>query len=178
LLAGEAKFENIDQLLRGLEQTAGQVADLCNTPPLDVPGLRKEWETFRASAAKIPPRHLPSPELLRRHWEELRAESAAQNRSVFELSSMMAIAAVSRVPQTLLRMGRAANRVVWRTGQTLGSGVLDHYSQTVRQIRERGYAAYWADEFRPYLRAAAVQFSPKHRSLTGRWLRSPWQVRK
>lgn len=171
LLAKDAKFENIDQLLEGLEQTAGQMADLVNAPPLDVAGLRKEWATFRASAAKIPPKNLPSPALLGRHWEELRAEAASQGRPVFELSSMMAVAAISRVPDTLVKIARAANRGVWRTGQMLGGSVLLHYSQVVRDIHERGYAAYWAEEFRPYLHAAAAQFSPKHRSLTGRWLK-------
>jgi hypothetical protein len=38
------------------------------------------------------------------------------------------------------------------------------------EIHERGYAAYWAEEFRPYLRAAADQFSPRHRSLTTRFI--------
>jgi hypothetical protein len=170
LLAGDAKFENVDQLLEGLEQTASQVADLCNAPPLDVAGLRREWAMFRTAVAKIPPRNLPSAGFLRQHWEELKAEAALQNRPVFELSSVMAVAAVARVPFTLLRLGRAANRAVWRSGQTLGSSVLLHYSQVLAEIRERGYAAYWAEEFRPYLRAAAEQFSPKHRSLTVRWL--------
>jgi hypothetical protein len=171
LLAGDAKFENVDQLLEGLEQSASQVADLCNAPPLDFAGLRREWSTFRTAVAKIPPRNLPSPAFLREHWEELRAEAAAQHRGVFELSSMMAISAIARVPGTLLRMARAANRGVWRSGQTLGASVLLHYSQVLSEIHERGYAAFWAQEFQPYLRAAAEQFSPKHRSLTVRWLR-------
>jgi hypothetical protein len=75
------------------------------------------------------------------------------------------------VPVTLLKLARASNRAVWRSGQTLGASVLTHYSQVLADIHERGYAVYWADEFRPYLRAAADQFSPKHRSLTGRWLK-------
>ncbi len=53
LLAGDAKFENVDQLLEGLEQTASQVADLCNAPPLDVAGLRREWAAFRAASPKF-----------------------------------------------------------------------------------------------------------------------------
>jgi hypothetical protein len=53
----------------------------------------------------------------------------------------------------------------------LAGGLLDHYSRTLSDIRERGFAAYWAEEFRPYMRAAAEQFSPAHRSLTDRWLR-------
>jgi hypothetical protein len=171
LLAREGGFENIDQLLDGLEQTAAQVADVVNAPPLNVAGLRKEWKAFRRSAAKIPPRNLPSAQLIRRHWEDLKQTAAAQNRSVFELSSVMAIAAVSRAPESLLRLARAANRAVWRTGQLFAAGWFTHYSETLREIGERGYAAYWAEEFRPYLRAAAEQFSPKHRSLTARWLR-------
>jgi hypothetical protein len=171
LLAGDAKFENVDQLLEGLEQTASQVADVCNAPPLDVAGLRREWATFRTAVAKIPPRNLPSAGFLRQHWEELKAEAAVQNRSVFELSSVMAVSALAQVPITLLRLGRAANRAAWRSGQTLGASVLLHYSQVLGEIHERGYAAYWAQSFRPYLRAAAGQFSPKHRSLTARWLK-------
>ncbi len=171
LLKRESKFENIDQLLDGLEQTAGGMADVCNTPPLDTAGLRKEWATFRQNVAKIPPRNLPSADLVRRHWDELKLEAAAQGRSVFELSSIMAVAAVSRAPETLKRLARAANRAVWRTGQLFAGSVLDHYSDTLREIRSRGYAAYWAEEFRPYLRAAAGQFSPKHESLTDRLIR-------
>jgi hypothetical protein len=170
LLTGDAKFENIDQLLDGLEQTAGRAADVFNAPPLDVAGLRREWEGFRASAGKIPPRNLPSAELIRQHWDELKTEAARQERSVFALSSLIALAVVSRTPENLLRLGRAANRAVWRTGQMLADGLLAHYSQTLLDIRERGFAAYWAEQFRPYVRAAAGQFSPSHRSLTDRWL--------
>ena len=172
LLKREATFENIDQLLNGLEQTAAGIADVCNTPPLDVASLRREWHIFRENVAKIPPRNLPSIELIRRHWEELKIEAAAQNRPVFQLSSMMAVSAVSRAPESLVRLARAANRAVWRTGQLFAGSVLEHYSQTLRQIRARGYAAYWAEEFRPYLRAAAGQFSPKHRALTDRLLKN------
>src|SRR5271169_2970221 len=134
LLAGDAKFENVDQLLEGLEQTASQVADLCNAPPLDVAGLRREWAAFRTAVAKIPPRNLPSAGFLREHWEELKAEAAVQNRGVFELSSVMAVSALARMPVTLLKLARAANRGVWRSGQTLGSSVLLHYSQVLGEI--------------------------------------------
>jgi hypothetical protein len=170
LLARDAKFENVDQILDGLEQTAGWIADVCNMPPLDVAELRKEWGEFRAKAAKIPPRNLPG-DLVRRRWEELKAEAAAQNRPVFELSSMMALAAISRAPDTSRRLVRVANRAARRTSQVFAVGVLDHYSQTLREIRERGYLTYWVAEFRPYLRAAAGQFSPRRRSLTDRLLR-------
>jgi hypothetical protein len=177
LLAPGVRFENVDQLLEGLEQTASQVADLCNAPPLDVAGLRREWAAFRQAVAKIPPRNLPSVGFLGAHWEALKSEAAAQNRPVFELSSIMAVSAIARVPVTLLKLARASNRAVWRSGQTLGASVLMHYSLVLEDIHQRGYAAYWAQEFQPYLRAAAGQFSPKHRSLTARWLKKAARVK-
>jgi hypothetical protein len=171
VLKANAKFENVDQLLEGLEQTASQVADLCNAPPLNVAALRREWVAFRVAAAKIPPRNLPTVGSLGQHWEELKAEAASQDRAVFELSSIMAVAAIARVPVTLLRLTRAANRAVWRSGQTLGASVLDHYSQVLGEIHERGAGAFWSQQFQPYLLAAAGHFSPKRRSLTARWLK-------
>lgn len=171
LLEPDTKFENIDQLLDGLEQTAGRAADVFNTPPLDVPGLRREWEAFRLSASKIPPRNLPSADLVRRHWDELKQEAVRQNRSVFALSSLVALSVVSRTPENLMKLGRAANRAVWHTGQLLAGGLLDHYSKTLQEIDREGFPAYWAGQFRPYMRAAAGQFSPLHRSLTDKWIR-------
>src|ERR1700687_1767865 len=171
LLEGDAKFENVDQILNGLELTAGRAADLFNAPPLDIEGLRQEWIAFRENVGKIPPQHLPFAELVRGHWEALKAEAAAQHKPVFALSSLMALSAISRTPDTLLRLARAANKAVWRTGQLFGGPWLAHYSETLRNIRERGYAAYWADEFRPYLRAAADQFLHAHRSWTDRLMK-------
>src|SRR6202158_3012096 len=171
LLESDAKFENVGQILNGLELTAGRAEGLFYAPPLDIEGLRQEWIAFRENVGKIPPQHLPSAELVRGHWEELKAEAAAQHKPVFALSSLMALSAISRTPDTLLRLARAANKAVWRTGQLFGGPWLAHYSEALRNIRERGYAAYWADEFRPYLRAAADQFLHAHRSWTDRLMK-------
>ena len=78
LLAPGADYETIDQLLDGLEGAAGRLAQTANTPPLDVPSLRREWSDLRREAAKLPTPHLPSGEALRRSWEELKATAAAQ----------------------------------------------------------------------------------------------------
>ncbi len=59
---------------------------------------------------------------------------------------------------------------VQRTGELVAGAILDHYVVTLREIREEGFRAWWAREFRPYLRAAADQFSPRRMSLTERWM--------
>jgi hypothetical protein len=171
LLDRKASFETLDQILIGLENSAGRMAEAFNTPPLDVAGLREEWAALREHVQTIPRPNLPSPELLWCTWQELKTEAAAQNRSVFQLSTLMALSAVARLPEDLRWLRRSAHLAARRTGQLFASVLLDHYSRTLREIREAGYLAYWVREFRPYLRAAALQFSPRRVSLTQRLLR-------
>src|SRR6185503_19853358 len=98
LLAPDRSFENVDQLLDGLERTAGQLAESVNTPPLDVAGLRQEWAKLRDEARRIPGANLPAPAALWSEWRDLKQEAVAQERSVLELSSAMAVSAVRKLP--------------------------------------------------------------------------------
>ena len=156
LLDTNAQFTSVDQMLDGLERTSGRLAATINTPPLDVAALRKEWDEIRIEARKIQPAELPSRDSIAAMWAQLKDESVRQDRSVFETSSMMAVSAV--------RAG------VVRTGEIVGVALIDHYSRTLAQIRETGYAAFAARQFRPYVRAAIGQFSPARRTLTERLL--------
>jgi hypothetical protein len=171
LLDRNTRFENVDQLLDGLERTAGQLATSIRFPPLDIAGLRKEWSALKTAARTIPPPSLPAPGLVREQWEELKQEAAKQQRTVLELSSLMALSTVRAVPGNLLWLSRCARTATLRTGQFFAEGLFDHYRVTLKEIRETGYLAYWAREFRPYLRAAALQFSLSHQSLTERLLK-------
>jgi hypothetical protein len=156
LLEKDAQFTTVDQMLDGLERTSSRLAATVNTPPLDVAGLRKEWEAIREEAKHVQPGRLPSRESISGMWTALKSESARQNRSVFETSSMLALATV--------RVGTL------RTGQILGTAVLDHYQQTLNEIRRVGYVRFAAQQFQPYVRAAAAQFAPSRRTLTQRML--------
>jgi hypothetical protein len=171
LLEKDTEYETIDQMLDGLEGTAGRLAETANTPPLDVAGLRREWNDLRREAKKFPGLRLPSSEALRRSWKELNATAAAQRRSVFQVSSLMALAAVGRVPENLLWLSRCARGAARRTGQFVAEGLLEHYRGIGEEIRKTGYVAYWTREFRPYLKAAVLQFSPRRVSFTERMLR-------
>lgn len=156
LLEKDAQFTSVEQLLDGLERTSSRLATTINTPPLDVAGLRREWEAIREEARGLPPAGLPSREAITSIWTLLKTESVRQERSIFETSSMMAVAA-ARVGAT-------------RTGQMVLAALLDHYTQTLSEIRQVGYLAYGRRQFRPYVRAAVNQFSPKKRTVTQRLL--------
>ncbi len=171
LLAPGAEYGTMPQLLDGLEAAAGRLAQTANTPPIDMAGLRREWADVRREAARIPAPRLPSAGALRRSWEELQATAAAQGRPVFQVSTLMAVSAVSRIPENVLWLSRCARGAARRTGRIFAGVLLDHYSATLAEIRGAGYAAYWVREYRPYLKAAAAQFSPRRKTLTERVLR-------
>jgi hypothetical protein len=170
LLEQGRTFESVDQLLDGLERTAGRLAETVNTPPLDVATLRVEWQKLRADSAHIPNALMPRTERLRGQWQELKGEAARQERSVWEVSSLMAVAAVRKLPDNARWLSSAARISSRRAGEVLAHGLLDHYRTTLDEIRQTGYTRYWLREFRPYLTGALQQFSPQKVSTTERLL--------
>ncbi len=171
LLEGDAQFTTVDEMLEGLEKTSSRLATTINTPPLDVAALRREWREISDAARTLQPANLPSPETIVGVWSQLTAESARQNRSIFETSSMMALSAARSVPDGVRWLSASALVGATRTGQVFASALLHHYKQTLSEMRETGYVTYAGRQLRPYVVAAAHQFSPKHRSLTERLLK-------
>jgi hypothetical protein len=170
LLEKDAQFTSVDQLLDGLERASSRLADTINTPPLDVAGLRQEWEAIRVDARELGAASLPSRETIEHVWSQLKTESARQDRSIFETSSMMAVSAVRAVPDGIRWLSASARVSATRTGALFGSAMLDHYRETLGEIRQVGYTTYASRQLGPYVRAAADQFSPKRRTLTQRLL--------
>lgn len=171
LLEGEAPFQTLEQILDGLEKTSEHLATTLNVPPVDIPSLRREWGRLKNELRTIPPKNLPAQDRVERVWVELQESAKSQGRSVFLMSSLMAISAVAHVPSNVLWLSRAARSAARRTGKVMGAAILDHYSESLREIAKTGFGAYWAREFRPYLHGAAEQFARDHESATERWLR-------
>jgi hypothetical protein len=170
LLEKDAQFTSVDQILDGLERSSSRLAAAINTPPLDIAGLRAEWEALRSEAMMIQPASLPSGETIGAMWTQLKNESARQNRSVFETSSMVALSAIRSFPGNARWFYASARVGAARTGEIVATALLDHYTATLAEMRDIGYAAFAARQFRPYLRAAADQFSPGRQTLTDRLL--------
>jgi hypothetical protein len=173
LLDADTQVTSVDQVLDGLERTSSRLASAINTPPLDVAGLRQEWQAIRDEArslAPLQPGRLPSADMIRDVWTQLTSEAARQNRTVFETSSIMAVSAARGLPGGVRWASTSAQVGAARAGQVLGAALLDHYRQTLIDLRQAGFAAYGARQFRPYIRAAVDQFSPKRRTLTERLL--------
>ena len=170
LLDRAAEFTTVDDMLDGLEASAGRMAATINTPPLDITALRLEWSALRHDLSKIPPRQLPSMHALCSVWSEMKQEAQKQNRTVFQVSSLMAVSAITDVPEKARWLSASARSAARKAGATVAAVLLEDYRTTLKHIRQTGYVRYAARQFRPYLFAALSQFSPRRRSLTERLL--------
>jgi hypothetical protein len=170
LLGRDTQFTSMDQLLDGLERTSARAAETINAPPLDVAALRQEWEALRREAGALPSARLPSTETVRGLWNQLAAEAARQDRTLFETSSMLALSAVRGVPEGARWLSSSALVGATRTGHVFAGALLAHYRRTLDDLHEVGYVTYATRQVRPYVNAALAQFSPERRTLTDRVL--------
>jgi len=161
LLARDGVFNTVDQMLDGLESSAGRLASAINTPPLDVSTLRMEWARMRRDLSNIPPKNLPSLDDIRSVWGEMNQVAKQQNRSLFELSAVMAISDLPKVARIAMR----------KTGSVTAAFFIHHYQTTLKKIRETGYVNYAVSQYRPYFYAAVTQFAPGRQTFSERVLR-------
>jgi hypothetical protein len=168
LLEKDVQVTSVDQMLDGLERTSSQLAATMNTPPLDVAGLRREWEAIREQMGHLRRPDLPSGDTISSLWAQLKTESERQDRSVFETSSVMALSAARALPEGLRWISASARVGATRTGQIFAAALLDHYRQTLSEIRQVGYVGYARRQLRPYIRACVNQFSPERSTATQR----------
>jgi hypothetical protein len=170
LLAPAESFATMDQLLQGLERSAARLAETVNAPPLDVAGLRSEWTKFVAEARQLPTPQLPEAGSILQLWQDLRATAQAEQRSVFATSSLLALSAVSELPERARVLSKMVAITLRHGGGALSSALLDHYRQSLRELREVGYLRYGVRQLSPYTHAALGAFSPGRATLTGKLL--------
>lgn len=170
LLAQEGSFATMDQLLGGLERSSAQLAETVNAPPLDVAGLREEWRKFVGEARQLPAPQLPSAATVTRLWQDLRATAEREQRSVFEVSSLLAVSAVGELPERARVLSKSAAVVLRHGGAAVSNALLEHYRQSLADMREIGFLRYGVHKLTPYTQAAIGAFHPTRATVTERWL--------
>jgi hypothetical protein len=93
-----------------------------------------------------------------------------QQRSVFEVSSLLAVSAVSEVPERVRVLSKAAAIALHRGGAALSTSLLDHYRESLREMHAVGYLRYGVQQLSPYTKAALDAFSPARETSTGKLL--------
>jgi aconitate hydratase len=147
VLAKEAEFASVDDLLGALEGASGTTARLIDIPPLELEGLKRSLADLRADA-----KALPTPPELAAVYQGLLAEADREQRSLLEVSVGIGLAFFN----SARKVGR--------------QHVLDPYSEDLRPVRDEGFAAYARRVGGPYAQAVGRHFTPSNTTLTERGL--------
>lgn len=147
LLEGSSSIRSMSQLLEALERGSGHLAETVNTPPLNIPALRQEWESLKASVELH-----PDPQAVAVEWQRLQSTAQKLDRSILEVSTAVAL--------STLRSAR----------QHVADPIWNHYRQTLAEIESTGFPQFLQRELQPYLQTAMNNFSPDRRSSTEAFL--------
>jgi len=148
VLAPDADVATFEELLTALEGTSGALADTVDVPPLNVPSVRTSWQELRRQAAD-----LPDAACLEKIFAELQLAARQEDRSILEISSMVALGAV-------------------RSGVSLGSvHIFGYYRRALRTIVEEGLLSFLRRTSTPYLTRAGSHFDPRSSTYSERLLR-------
>ena len=147
VLSAEEDVASFEELLTALEGTSGVLADTVDVPPLNVAGVRASWQELRRQAAD-----LPDARGLEEIFSQLRLAAQREDRSVMEISSVVALGAV-------------------RAGMRLGNThIFDYYRGALRTIADEGLISFLYRTSTPYLTRARSHFDPGSSTLSERLL--------
>jgi hypothetical protein len=154
VLSAEEDVASFEELLTTLEGTSGVLADTVDVPPLNVAGVRTSWQELQTQAAD-----LPDAAGLEKIFSELQSAARQEDRSILEISSIVALGAV-------------------HAGVKLGSvHIFDYYRGALRMIVDEGLVSFLHRTSTPYLTRAGSQFDPRTSSNSERTLRR-WADRR
>jgi hypothetical protein len=154
VLSAEEDVSSFEELLTALEGTSGVLADTVDVPPLNVAGVRTSWQELQTHTAD-----LPDAAGLEKIFSELQSAARQEDRSILEISSIVALGAV-------------------HAGVKLGNvHVFDYYRSALRMIVEEGLLSFLHRTSTPYLTRAGSHFDPRASTYSGRLLRR-WADRR
>jgi hypothetical protein len=145
VLAEDAEFGSVEELLETLERGTGRTALLMDIPPLELAELRTSIRELRSDVDA-----LPSPDELAAAYRGLVRTAERERRSLLEVSTGVGMA--------FLTSARDVGR----------EHVVLPYREDWRPLRREGFGAYARRVARPYARAAVGHFDDRRPTWTER----------
>jgi hypothetical protein len=145
VVAADAEFGSVEELLGALERGTGRTARLIDIPPLELAELRASIDELRADAGA-----LPSPDELSAAYRGLVRTAERERRPLLEVSTGVGMA--------FLTSARHVGR----------DHIVVPYREDWRPLRHEGFAAYARRVAGPYARAVASHFDAERPTWTER----------
>lgn len=173
-------IDHVNDLLTAVSDASAATGKVFNTPPLSADALKETIDETRAAIRGSGASRVPPQAEVDRMWEEMREISAREGVSMLAVSGAATMHSLGK----FATLSRGALSTVKVAGTLFDRHVLDHYSQALREIRQRGLYQSLAETSQPYIAAVWENFQADRSTVTegvlsGKLLGSGWRaVRK
>ena len=168
----------IDQatdLLNALHTTTSTTAQVFDKPPLSIDGLKDTINQIKDCAGKGPTTLMPEAEI-KRLWKEMQEMATRDHVSMLDVSSTITMYSMDKIGS----LGRGALSTIKVAGNMFDRHIIDHYSEGLQEIHQKGIYAALAESSAPYIDAVWLNFSDERQTITedvvtGRFFNKCWQ---
>ncbi|MEZ6094528.1 MAG: hypothetical protein R3C03_09875 [Pirellulaceae bacterium] len=162
VIAEDSTIDSTADLMSALSDTSGQTAKILDLPPLSLDGLQKTIQDTRDSLNKIDPTKLLPQKEMERFWQEMKSTAEENNVSIFDLGSAMTLYSLTQIGTAM----HGALTTVRVTGNLFDAHIINHYRQSLNEIRERGFYDVVSESSKPYLDAFWNNFGSERSTIT------------
>ena len=162
IIANDSVIGSTAELLDAVSIATSDSADVLDTPPLSVDGLRETIDKTTENISKIDPSLLVPQSEIAKMWEDMQAMAAREEVNLFEVSSAMTLYALGHVST----VSKGALTTIRVTGGVLEEHLIDHYREGLDEIMNRGIYVMLSDSCRPYVDAVWYNFSSDRPTVT------------
>ena len=172
----ESSIDHVSDLIEVLQHSSGKAADVFDTPPVSVDGIRETVQQLTEEIGKADPTKLIPQHELARMWSEMEDAATKADVGLWDVSATMTMYAMNRVTLT----SRGALSSINVASNLFDEHILSHYSDALEEISDHGLYATLSDAATPYLGAVWQNFESERETwteelITGRMFGKAWE---
>ena len=158
----DSTIDHASDLLDAVRAASGVTAQAFDLPPTSIDGLRETIQQTQEAVGKLDPTLIFPQAEIDRIWLDLQQISRKEGISLLGVGGAVSLLAVDRVAD----LGTGALSAVRVAGNLVDAKILQHYSDSLAQIHEKGFYQSLADVSGPYMEAVWNNFSMEKTTIT------------
>jgi hypothetical protein len=155
-------IENVHELLEAIGEVSAETANVFDTPPINIAGLKNTVQETVDNIARMEPTSILPQKELEQMWADMQAVANSQDVGLFELSSAMTMYALNQAGT----VGQGALTTITVSGELVDRHIIQHYWDGLERISDQGIYKIVAESSQPYIEAVWHNFSAKRETLT------------
>jgi len=173
----DSTIDHVDDLFEAVAKAARTTATAFDTPPLSIDGLKQTIDQTREAVQSMDPASVIPQAEVQRLWEDIHETATSQGVNPFAVSSAMTLYSLEKIGV----LTRGALSTVKVAGTLFDRHVIDHYTDGLADIREKGIYSSLRETGRPYIEAVWENFSTEKTTITedvvsGRLIGRTWKA--